>query len=379
MINDREHQAVGSTTTALAEESAGIRVAGYAAPAARAPLRPFTFDRRAPGPKDVLIDILYCGVCHSDIHQARDEWADIEAIFPMVPGHEIVGRVAEVGDQVRKWKAGDAVGVGCFVDSCRECEACEAGEEQYCEKGASFTYNSHEQDGTTPTYGGYSTRITVDESYVVGVPEGLSLSGAAPLLCAGITTYSPLRRFGVKEGDKVAVVGLGGLGHMGVKIARALGANVTVLSHSPGKRDDALRLGADDFLATRDADVFETNAGRFDFILDTVAAEHDYNAYLKLLRRDGTMVLVGVPEKPAPLDAMTLISKRRRLAGSAIGGIRETQEMLDFCGRHGIVADVEVIPIQRINEAYERTTRSDVRYRFVIDTASLREAKSSHS
>jgi uncharacterized zinc-type alcohol dehydrogenase-like protein len=217
----------------------------------------------------------------------------------------------------------------------------------------------------------------VDESYVVGVPEGLSLSGAAPLLCAGITTYSPLRRFGVKEGDKVAVVGLGGLGHMGVKIARALGANVTVLSHSPGKREDALRLGADDFVATRDADVFETNAGRFDFILDTVSADHDYNAYLKLLRRDGTMVLVGVPEKPAPLDAMTLISKRRRLAGSAIGGIRETQEMLDFCGRHGIVADVEVIPIQRINEAYERTTRSDVRYRFVIDTASLGEETSS--
>jgi uncharacterized zinc-type alcohol dehydrogenase-like protein len=377
MTNEVVHETVGSATTALAEESAGIRVAGYAAPAARAPLRPFTFDRRAPGPKGVLIDILYCGVCHSDIHQARDEWADIDAIFPMVPGHEIVGRVAEVGDQVRKWKAGDAVGIGCFVDSCRECEACKAGEEQYCEKGASFTYNSHEQDGTTPTYGGYSTRITVDESYVVGVPEGLSLSGAAPLLCAGITTYSPLRRFGVKEGDKVAVVGLGGLGHMGVKIARALGANVTVLSHSPGKREDALRLGADDFLATRDADVFETNAGRFDFILDTVSADHDYNAYLKLLRRDGTMVLVGVPEKPAPLDAMTLISKRRRLAGSAIGGIRETQEMLDFCGRHGIVADVEVIPIQRINEAYERTTRSDVRYRFVIDTASLREETSS--
>jgi alcohol dehydrogenase (NADP+) len=376
MINEREHEAVGSTTTALAEESAGIRVAGYAAPAAKAPLRPFTFHRRAPGPKDVLIDILYCGVCHSDIHQARDEWADIDAIFPMVPGHEIVGRVTEVGDQVRRWKAGDAVGVGCFVDSCRECEACKAGEEQYCEKGASFTYNSHEQDGTTPTYGGYSTRITVEERYVVGVPEGLSLSGAAPLLCAGITTYSPLRRFGVKEGDKVAVVGLGGLGHMGVKLARALGANVTVLSHSPGKREDALRLGANDFVATRDADVFETNAGRFDFILDTVSADHDYNAYLKLLRRDGTMVLVGVPEKPAPLDAMTLISKRRRIAGSAIGGIRETQEMLDFCGKHGITAEVEVIPIQRINEAWERTTRSDVRYRFVIDTVSLREETS---
>jgi uncharacterized zinc-type alcohol dehydrogenase-like protein len=371
-MSEREHEAAGSTATALAEASGRIKVPGFAAPAARAPLGPFTFERRAPGPRDVLIDILFCGVCHSDIHQARDEWDAIDSTFPMVPGHEIVGRVAEVGDQVRKWKAGDTVGVGCFVDSCRVCEACRAGEEQYCEKGASYTYNSFEQDGTTQTYGGYSTRITVDEAYVVRVPEGMPLEGAAPLLCAGITTYSPLRRFGVKAGDTVAVVGLGGLGHIGVKLAKALGAHVTVLSHSPGKREDALRLGADDFLPTRDADVFEQNAGRFDFILDTVAAKHDYDAYVKLLRRDGTMALVGAPDEPAPIDAMSLISKRRRLAGSSIGGIRETQEMLDFCAQHGIVADVEVIPIQRINEAYERTVRSDVRYRFVIDMESLR-------
>jgi uncharacterized zinc-type alcohol dehydrogenase-like protein len=373
MTNEELHGTAGSTATALAEESAGLRVAGYAAPAVKAPLGPFTFERRAPGPKDVLIDILYCGVCHSDIHQARDEWGG--SIFPMVPGHEIVGKVAEVGSQVRKWKIGDTVGVGCFVDSDRECEACKAGEEQYCETGMTPTYNGYERDGKTPTYGGYSTRITVDEDYVLRIPEGIPLDGAAPLLCAGITTYSPLRHFGVKAGDKVGVVGLGGLGHMAVKLAKAMGANVTVLSHSPGKRDDSLRLGADDFLATNDPAVFEKNAGRFDFILDTVSAKHDYNAYLGLLRRDGTMMLVGAPEEPAPLAAMQLLAKRRRLVGSAIGGIRETQEMLDFCARHGIASDVEVIPIQKINEAWERTVRSDVRYRFVIDTASLREEK----
>ena len=365
-----ENEASGSTATAVAEESGKIRVSGYAAPAAKAPLGPFTFERRAPGPRDVLIDILFCGVCHSDIHQARDEWGG--SIFPMVPGHEIVGKVAEVGNQVRKWKAGDTVGVGCFVDSDRECEACKAGEEQYCESGMTPTYNGYERDGKTPTYGGYSTRITVDENYVLRIPEGIPLDGAAPLLCAGITTYSPLRHFGVKPGDKVAVVGLGGLGHMGVKLAKALGAHVTVLSHSPGKRQDALRLGAEDFIATNDPAVFEKNAGRFDFILDTVSAKHDYGVYLGLLRRDGTMVLVGAPDEPSPLAAMPLLAKRRRLAGSAIGGIRETQEMLDFCAKHGIASDVEVIPIQKINEAYERTVRSDVKYRFVIDIESLR-------
>jgi uncharacterized zinc-type alcohol dehydrogenase-like protein len=319
----------------------------------------------------VLIDILYCGVCHSDIHQARGEWGG--EIFPMVPGHEIVGKIVKAGSEVRNWKVGDTVGVGCFVDSCRACAACKAGDEQFCERGANFTYNGHERDGKTPTYGGYSTRITVDEAYVLRIPKGIPLDGAAPLLCAGITTYSPMVHFGVKARDRLAVVGLGGLGHMGVKIGKAMGAQVTVLSHSPGKRDDALRLGADDFIPTRDATVFQKNAGRFDFILDTVSAQHDYNAYLQLLRRNGTMVLVGLPD-PTPLAAFPLISGRRRLAGSMIGGIRETQEMLDFCAAHRLASDVEVIPIQRINEAYERTVKSDVRYRFVIDIASLKQS-----
>jgi uncharacterized zinc-type alcohol dehydrogenase-like protein len=348
-----------------------LKTPAYAAAFAKAPLGPFSIERREPGPHDVLIDILYCGVCHSDIHQARGEWGD--AIFPMVPGHEIVGKVVKVGSGVRKWKVGDTVGVGCFVDSCRECEACKAGDEQYCERGTNFTYNGYERDRKTPTYGGYSTRITVDEEYILRIPEGIPLDGAAPLLCAGITTYSPMVHFGVKAGDTLAVVGLGGLGHMGVKIAKALGAKVTVISHSPGKREGALRLGADDFIATRDAAVFQKNAGRFDFILDTVSAQHDYNAYLNLLRRNGTMVLVGLPD-PTPLAAFTLVLGRRRLAGSLIGGIRETQEMLDFCAAHGLASDVEVIPIQQVNEAYERTVKSDVRYRFVIDIASLRQS-----
>lgn len=348
-----------------------LPTSGYSTGGPSAKLEPFVFERREPGPYDVLIDIHYCGVCHSDIHQARDDWGG--SIYPMVPGHEIVGKVVRVGDSVVRWKIGDTVGVGCFVDSCRECEACKAGEEQYCERGMTATYNGYERDGKTPTYGGYSTRITVDENYVVRVPDGIPLERAAPLLCAGITTYSPLRHFGVKAGDNVAVVGLGGLGHMGVKLAKAMGAKVTVLSHSPGKREDALRLGADDFIATSDANSFEKNAGRFNFILDTVSAEHDYNAYLNLLRRDGTMVLVGVPD-PTVLSAVPLIMRRRRLAGSAIGGIRETQEMLDFCAEHGVASDVEVIPIQQINEAYERAIRSDVRYRFVIDIASLNQS-----
>lgn len=291
----------------------------------------------------------------------------------MVPGHEIVGTVVKTGDKVERWKIGDTVGVGCFVDSCRECEACREGEEQFCEKGMTPTYNGRERDGQTPTYGGYSTRITVDEKYVLRIPRGMPLERAAPLLCAGITTYSPLRRFGVKTGDSVAVVGLGGLGHMGVKIAKAMGAKVTVLSHSPAKRDDALKLGADDFIATREANVFKENAGRFDFILDTISATHDYNAYLNLLRRDGAMVLVGLPD-PTPLSAAPLVMKRRTLSGSLIGGIRETQEMLDFCAAHGVAADVEMIPIQSINEAYERMLRSDVHYRFVIDLASLKQS-----
>jgi uncharacterized zinc-type alcohol dehydrogenase-like protein len=345
-----------------------MKTPAYAAPAARAPLVPFTIDRREPGPHEVLIDIRYCGVCHSDIHQVRDEWGD--AVFPMVPGHEIAGMVSRVGSAVTRWKVGDVVGVGVFVDSCRRCEACRAGEEQYCERPVSWTYNSTEQDGRTPTFGGYSTRITVDEAYVLRIPAALPLDRAAPLLCAGITTYSPLRHFGVRAGDPVGIVGLGGLGHVAVRLAKAMGAHVTVLSHSPGKRADALRLGADDFLATTDADVFDGNLKRFTFILDTVSAAHAYDPYIEMLRRDGVMVLVGLPG-PSPLGAPALINARRRLAGSNNGGIRETQEMLDFCARHGVAADIEKIPIQQINDAYERTVRGDVRYRFVIDLASL--------
>jgi uncharacterized zinc-type alcohol dehydrogenase-like protein len=317
----------------------------------------------------VLIDILYCGVCHSDIHMARNDFGF--SIFPLVPGHEIIGRVVDVGDHVSKWKKGDIVGVGCFVDSCRQCEPCHAGEEQYCEKGMTLTFSGYERDGKTPTYGGYSTRITVDENYVLRISEGTPLERAAPLLCVGITAYSALKHFGVKAGDKVAVVGLGGLGHMAVKLAHAFGAHVTVLSHSPNKREDALRLGANEFIATRDESAFGENADRFDFIFDTVSGQHDYNAYLNLLKHDGTMVLLGLAD-PAPLAAAALIFKRRTLAGSLIGGIRETQEMLDFCAEHGVAADVEVIPISKINEAYERMIKGDVSYRFVIDMASLK-------
>lgn len=345
-----------------------LKTNAYAATSATTPLAPFAIDRREPGPHDVLIEILYCGVCHSDIHQARGEWG--QSTFPMVPGHEIVGKVARVGAEVKKWKAGDTVGVGCFVDSCRQCEPCRAGDEQYCDKAPNFTYNSLERDGKTVTQGGYSNRITVDENYVLRIPDGIPLAGAAPLLCAGITMYSPLRHFGVKSGDAVAVVGLGGLGHMGVKLAKAMGMRVTVLSHSSGKREDALRLGADDFIATQGDGVFKKNANRFDFILDTVSAKHDYSDYLGMLKRDKTMVLVGIPD-PTPVQAFALVGRRRSLAGSCIGGIRETQEMLDFCAQHKIASDVEVIPIQQINAAYERTIQSDVRYRFVIDIGTL--------
>ncbi|WNG21063.1 NAD(P)-dependent alcohol dehydrogenase [Cystobacter fuscus] len=345
-------------------------VQAYAAPNAKAPLAPFSFERREPGPHDVLIDILFCGVCHSDIHTVRDEWG--KAKYPLVPGHEIVGKVAQVGQSVTRYKVGDSVGVGCFVDSCRECDNCKAGEEQYCDRGMVGTYNAKDRHGAV-TQGGYSTRITVDEQYVLRIPDSIPLDRAAPLLCAGITTYSPLRHFGVKAGDKVAVVGLGGLGHMGVKLARQMGAEVTVLSTSEKKREDALALGATHFAATSNPDTFKKLARSFNFILDTVSATHDYNAYLNLLKVDGTMVLVGLPETPVPLAAAPLVFRRRRLAGSLIGGIRETQEMLDFCGKHNVAADIEVIPVQKINEAYERMIKSDVRYRFVIDIASLRK------
>ncbi|MDD5287466.1 MAG: NAD(P)-dependent alcohol dehydrogenase [Desulfuromonadaceae bacterium] len=347
-----------------------ISTAAYAAVSSRSQLAPYTIERRDPGPNDVLVNILYCGVCHSDIHQVRNEWGG--SIYPMVPGHEIVGTVVKRGDDVIKWKIGDIVGIGYFIDSCHECDACAAGEEQYCEAGMNTTFNGFERDGKTPTYGGYSTRITVNEDYVLRIPPELPLERVAPLMCAGITTYSPLRHFGIKVGDNIAVVGLGGLGHMGVKIAKAMGAKVTVISHSPGKRADALALGAADFIATSEKDAFELNAKRFDFILDTVSAKHDYNAYLNLLRRDGTMVLVGIPD-PVLLSAGSLVLQRLKLAGSLIGGIRETQEMLDFCAEQRVASDVEVIPIQKINEAYERILKSDVHYRFVIDMASLKQ------
>ncbi|MGB0132619.1 NAD(P)-dependent alcohol dehydrogenase [Dokdonella sp.] len=341
----------------------------YAAETPKSSLAPWTIERRAPGPNEVQIEIRYCGVCHSDIHQARDEWG--RGIFPMVPGHEIVGEVGAIGSAVTRYRVGDTVGVGCFVDSCRECGACHDGEEQYCTAGMTATYNSVERGTRTPTYGGYSTRIVVDENYVLRVPASIPLDRAAPLLCAGITVYSPLRHYGLKAGDNIAVVGLGGLGHMGVKIARAMGAKVTVLSTSPSKREDALALGADAFEATSEKLTFRKLAGKFDFILDTVSAPHDYNAYLGLLRRDGTMILVGMPDQPVPLAAGPLIMGRRRLVGSLIGGIRETQEMLDFCAEHDVASDIELIPANKINEAYERMIKGDVRYRFVIDCASF--------
>jgi uncharacterized zinc-type alcohol dehydrogenase-like protein len=345
-----------------------IKTAAYAALAAKQHLVPFSIERRLPGPHDCLIDILYCGICHTDIHMVRNEWGS--SIFPMVPGHEIIGKVQQVGSDVHKWTIGDTVGVGCFIDSCRNCDPCREGEEQYCNKGMTLTYNSLEPDGKTPTYGGYSKQITVNEDYILRIPDEIELSRAAPLLCAGITTYSPLQRFNINPGDTIAVAGLGGLGHMAVKIAKAMGADVTVLSRSPGKSNDALQLGADDYLVTSSKDVFKNNAERFDFLLDTISAPHDYNAYLNLLRHDGTMILVGLPG-PQPLSAASLIMRRKRLVGSVIGGIWQTQEMLDFCADNSIAADVEVVPIQKVNEAFDRVVRSDVKYRFVIDMASL--------
>ncbi len=336
--------------------------------AAGKPLAPMTIERREPGPHDVVLDVLFCGVCHSDIHQARDEWTG--GIFPMVPGHEIVGRVVQVGSAASKFAVGALAGVGCMVDSCRACRPCADDFEQFCEKGNAPTYNGTEMDRKTPTYGGYSTQIVVDERYVLRIPEGLDPAGVAPLLCAGITTYSPLRQRGVKAGDRVGVVGLGGLGHMAVKLAASMGAKVTVLSTSASKEEDARRLGATDFVITK-GNAFEKLAGQLDVIIDTVSAPHDYNAYLALLRPHGAMMLVGAPPGAASLQPFSLIMGGRQLAGSLIGGIAETQEMLEHCAKHGIVSDIELIPIEKINEAYERVLKSDVRYRFVIDMASL--------
>ena len=346
-----------------------LKTKAYAAASAKSPIAPFSFDRRDPRESDVLIDILFCGICHSDIHQARDGWGG--SIFPMVPGHEIVGVVKQVGPKVTKYKIGDKVGVGCFVDSCRQCHYCKTGLNQYCAKGIVLTYNSKEYDGAL-TYGGYSDKIVVNENYVLRIPDNLPLDAAAPLLCAGITLYSPLKHWNAGPGKKVAIVGLGGLGHMGVKLSHALGAETTVLSQSLKKQEDGKRLGADHFYATSDPETFKKLARHFDLIINTVSAGIDWNQYLNLLEIDGSMVNVGAPEQPVPVGAFPLIIGRRSLAGSAIGGIPETQEMLDFCGKHNIVSDIEITPIQKVNEAYDRIQKSDVRYRFVIDLASLK-------
>ncbi|MER8011447.1 NAD(P)-dependent alcohol dehydrogenase [Streptomyces sp. NPDC094149] len=343
-------------------------VAAYAAPAAKAPLERTTIERREVREFDVLIDIKFAGICHSDIHQAREGWG--EAIFPMVPGHEIAGIVSEVGPGVTKFAVGDRVGVGCLVDSCRECDNCKAGLEQYCTGGGVGTYNAVGKDGE-PTYGGYSEKIVVDENYVVRIPDALSLDVAAPLLCAGITTYSPLRHWNAGPGKKVAILGMGGLGHMGVKIAHALGAEVTVLSQSLRKKEDGLKLGADHYYATSDENTFKELKGTFDLILSTVSAPLNLDAYLSLLRTDGAFVNVGAPEEPVKLNLFSVIGGRKTLAGSGIGGIRETQEMLDFCAEHGFGAEIELIGADQINEAYERVLSSDVRYRFVIDTSTI--------
>ena len=348
-----------------------IKTSGYAAMDADSPLGPFKFERRDPGTKDLQIEILYCGVCHSDLHLARNEWGKTE--YPIVPGHEITGRVIQVGNQVKSFKAGDMVAVGVMVDSCRTCDECNNGLEQFCRNETVFTYNSPDKYTGKMTYGGYSSRIVVDENFVFHLPDGLNPAGAAPLLCAGITTYSPLRHWNVGSGDKVGIVGLGGLGHMAVKLAHAMGAHVVLFTTTPAKAADAVRLGADEVVISRNTDEMQKHLNSFDFILNTVAASHKLEIYLELLKRDGTMCLVGIPSRPhPPLDAGELIFMRRQLAGSLIGGIRETQEMLDFCAGHDIVSDIELIPIQDINKAYERMLKGDVRYRFVIDLASLK-------
>jgi uncharacterized zinc-type alcohol dehydrogenase-like protein len=343
---------------------------GYGVLTAKDKLAPFSFERRDPGPDDVRIEILFCGVCHSDLHTARNEWHNTR--YPCVPGHEIVGRVTAVGTRVGKFKVGDMAAVGCMVDSCRTCATCRQGLEQFCEVGTVFTYNSPDDHLGLRTYGGYSDSVVVDEAFTLKVPANLDPAAVAPLLCAGITTFSPLRHWKVSAGQKVGIVGLGGLGHMGVKFAHAFGAHVVVFTTSPGKTADALRLGADEVVVSTDPEQMKKHVRSFDFILDAVSAQHDINAYFNLLKLDGTLTLVGVPEHPLPVSAFNLIMPRRQFAGSAIGGIAETQEMLDFCGEHGIVSDIEMIRIDQVNEAYERLLKGDVKYRFVIDMASLK-------
>ncbi len=348
-----------------------IKALGYGNTAATTPLERMEIDRREPGPKDVRIDVLYCGICHSDLHTARNEWHG--TTYPCIPGHEIVGRVAAVGSEVKGFEVGDMAGVGCLVDSCRSCSECKDDLEQFCAKGAIFTYNSPDTHLGGMTYGGYTNVIVVDEAFVLKVPAGLDPAGAAPLLCAGVTTYSPLRHWGAGPGKKVGVVGLGGLGHMGVKLAHAMGAHVVLFTTSAGKTADAKRLGADEVVLSKDPEAMKAHAGSFHFILDTVAAPHSLDAYTTLLRRDGTLCLVGAPELPHPSPTVfNLIFGRKSIAGSLIGGIKETQEMLDFCAAKGLTADIETIPVQKVNEAYERMLKSDVKYRFVIDMASLK-------
>jgi alcohol dehydrogenase (NADP+) len=342
---------------------------GYAAQSATSPIAPFSFERRNPGPHDVHLEISHCGVCHTDIHMSRNEWGG--SLYPMVPGHEIIGTVRQVGSEVTKFSPGDRVGVGCFVDSCRTCPSCNEGLESYCENQFTGTYNSVARDGVTPNYGGYSNQIVVDERFVLKISDKIDPAAAAPLLCAGITTYSPLRHWKVGPGQKVGVVGLGGLGHMALKFAHSFGAHVVCFTTSSGKAADAKRLGADEVILSTSPEEMTKAAGTFNFILDTVSAPHDLNAYLTLLKRDGTMCLVGVPTEAAPVHAFSLVGGRRRLVGSLVGGLPETQEMLDYCAEHGISSDVEIIPMAKINEAYDRMLKSDVKYRFVIDMATL--------
>jgi uncharacterized zinc-type alcohol dehydrogenase-like protein len=361
--NPRKEKTISQTAQTYAAKA-------YAAQSPTSGLAPFTIRRRVPGPQDVQLDILYCGVCHSDLHQVRNEWQNaMPTVYPCVPGHEIIGRVVKTGSAVMGFKEGDIAAVGCMVDSCRTCAACRAGEEQYCDTFPTLTYNAADSSLGGVTYGGYSDSIVVDQAFVLRVSDKLNLAGAAPLLCAGITTYSPLRHWNVGKGQKIGIVGLGGLGHMGVKFARAFGADVVLFTTSPNKTADALRLGAHEVVVSRNDAEMQKHARTFDFILDTVSAEHNLNAYVDLLKRDGTLTMVGAPEQPLSIAVFGLLMKRRRLAGSSIGGIRETQEMLDFCAEHGITADVELIRSQQINEAHERLLKNDVKYRFVIDMA----------
>jgi alcohol dehydrogenase (NADP+) len=347
---------------------------GYATQGATTPLQPFNFDRRQPGPHDIQLDILFCGVCHSDIHTARNEWKN--TTYPCVPGHEIVGRISQVGDQVKSFKVGEFAAVGCMVDSCQECASCKGNLEQYCEKSATMTYNASDKHTKKTTYGGYSKQIVVDEKFVLHIPKAFTekdLPNVAPLLCAGITVYSPLKHWNIKKGSVVGVVGLGGLGHMAIKIAHAMGAHVVLFTTSPGKVEDGKKLGADEVIISKDKNEMKKQANKFDFIIDTAAVSHDLDTYITLLKRDGIFCLIGAPAEPHPSPNTTnLIFKRRSIVGSLIGGIKETQEMLDFCAKHHITSDIELTPIQKINEAYERTIKSDVKYRFVIDMASLK-------